>query len=157
MIHRLTRSLWLPHPRAEVFAFFADAANLERITPPELRFRILTPMPLTASAGAVIDYRLSLHRLPWRWRSCIDLWEPGRRFIDRQLSGPFRVWEHIHTFERRPGGTLIRDLVLYRMPYGALGALAVYPFIIEPLLGLRGKLCFPSTLLDLIPFHFNSL
>jgi ligand-binding SRPBCC domain-containing protein len=74
--------------------------------------------------GALIDYRLSLHRVPCRWHTRIEAWEPGRRFVDRQVSGPFRVWEHVHTFEGRPGGTLLRDLVVYRMPLGRLGEIA---------------------------------
>ena len=74
--------------------------------------------------GATIEYVLTTHRLPVRWRTEIVEWRPGRRFVDRQVDGPFRLWEHTHTFEERPDGTLIRDTVLYRMPYGALGAIA---------------------------------
>ena len=74
--------------------------------------------------GATIDYVLTTHRLPVRWRTEIVEWIPGRRFVDRQVDGPFRLWEHTHTFEERHDGTLIRDTVLYRMPYGALGTIA---------------------------------
>ena len=106
------------------FAFFADAFNLEAITPPWLRFRILTPRPIAMGEGALIDYRLSLHGVPCHWHTRIDLRVPGRRFVDRQVSGPFSRWEHTHTFEARPCGTLIRDLVVYRMPLGPLGGIA---------------------------------
>jgi ligand-binding SRPBCC domain-containing protein len=123
-VHRIERAQVVSQPVAEAFAFFADAFNLEAITPPWLRFRILTPGPIPMCEGTAIEYRLVLHRLPFRWRTQIERWEPGRRFVDRQVEGPFRLWEHTHTFEEQPDGTLIRDRVAYRMPYGALGALA---------------------------------
>ncbi len=108
----------------EAFAFFADAANLEAITPPWLRFRILSAQPLAVREGALIDYRLTLHRIGVTWRTRIERWEPPRRFVDVQLSGPFARWEHTHTFREHPGGTLIGDRVDYRMPFGVLGAAA---------------------------------
>jgi ligand-binding SRPBCC domain-containing protein len=123
-VHLIEREQLVPVPVAEAFAFFADAFNLEAITPPWLRFRILTPRPIPMREGTSIEYRLALHRLPFRWRTRIERWEPGRRFVDTQVEGPFRLWEHTHTFEERPGGTLIRDRVAYRMPYRLLGALA---------------------------------
>jgi ligand-binding SRPBCC domain-containing protein len=122
--HRIERSQLVPLSAAAAFAFFADAYNLEALTPPWLRFRILTPGPIPMEKGATIDYVLTTHRLPVRWRTEIVEWIPGRRFVDRQVDGPFRLWEHTHTFEERHDGTLIRDTVLYRMPYGALGTIA---------------------------------
>jgi ligand-binding SRPBCC domain-containing protein len=122
--HVIDRAQLVPQAAGEAFAFFADAFNLESITPPWLRFRILTPRPIAMAEGTLIDYRLALHGVPCRWHTRIDQWIPGRRFVDRQLSGPFRAWVHTHTFEPRPGGTLIRDHVVYRMPRGPLGELA---------------------------------
>ncbi len=122
--HEIERAQLVPQPAADAFAFFADAFNLEAITPPWLRFRILTPRPIAMREGALIDYRLSLHHIPCRWHTRIDSWIPGQRFVDRQISGPFRTWVHTHTFEPRPGGTLIRDHVAYRMPLGPLGEIA---------------------------------
>ena len=122
--HRIQRSQIVPLPVEDAFAFFADAHNLEALTPPWLRFRILTPGPIPMEKGATIEYVLTTHRLPVRWRTEIVEWRPGRRFVDRQVEGPFRLWEHTHTFEERHDGTLIRDTVLYRMPYGALGTIA---------------------------------
>ena len=112
--------LRLAQPRPEVFAFFADAGNLETLTPPWLRFRILTPQ-VELRAGALIEYRLRVHGLPIRWKTEITAWEPPHRFVDEQLRGPYRLWVHEHTFEDAPGGgTLIRDRVRYRPPFGRL-------------------------------------
>lgn len=108
----------------QAFAFFADAQNLEAITPPWLSFRIITPGPIEMRPGAEISYRLRLHGVPVRWLTEITAWEPGRRFVDEQRRGPYRLWHHTHTFEAVPGGTLIGDRVRYRLPLGVLGGVA---------------------------------
>jgi ligand-binding SRPBCC domain-containing protein len=108
-------------PRGEVFAFFADPVNLESITPPWLRFRLLGHPAPEMRAGAQIEYRLRLRGIPIRWRSLIDLWEPGRRFVDIQIEGPYARWHHTHTFEDVGRGTRIDDRVIYRLPFGAVG------------------------------------
>jgi ligand-binding SRPBCC domain-containing protein len=123
-VHRLEREQLVHARLGEVFEFFARAGNLERITPPWLRFRLLTPEPIAMRAGAIIRYRLALHGLPLRWASRIDEWEPGRGFVDRQLSGPYRLWHHRHGFEARGAGTLVRDSVHYALPLAALGEIA---------------------------------
>jgi len=123
-VHLLARSQLVPRPRAEVFAFFADARNLERLTPPFLRFRILTPGPIAMRTGALIDYRLSLFGVPFSWRTEIEAFEPETRFVDVQRRGPYRRWHHTHTFADAPGGTLIGDRVEYQLPFGPLGELA---------------------------------
>jgi len=109
---------WLPRLRAEVFPFFADAANLEAITPPWLQFRILTPPPLVMRPGLRIDYQLRIHGFPARWQSEITAWEPPARFVDEQRRGPYRWWRHEHLFEERDGGTLCRDRIEYAAPGG---------------------------------------
>ena len=95
------------------FAFFADAANLEQMTPPWLNFRILTPLPIAMAEGTMIDYQISLYGVPIPWRTRIDAWEPGRRFVDRQVAGPYRWWHHEHRFERVAEGTRVIDHVEY--------------------------------------------
>jgi ligand-binding SRPBCC domain-containing protein len=124
-IHLLERSQLVPRPRAEVFAFFADARNLERLTPGFLSFKILTPDPIEMRPGTLIDYRLSLFGIGFRWRTEIVVFEPGIRFVDVQLRGPYQRWHHAHGFADAPGGgTLIEDRVEYQLPLGPLGELA---------------------------------
>jgi len=120
----LERSQRVPRPLPEVFAFYANAENLEVLTPRFLRFRILSPTPIEMKAGARIDYQLSLFGVPMRWRTRITGWEPGIRFVDEQESGPYASWRHTHTFEADGDGTLIHDHVSYALPFGALGVLA---------------------------------
>jgi ligand-binding SRPBCC domain-containing protein len=95
------------------FAFFADAANLERLTPPWLEFHITTPMPVVMRAGAEITYRIRLYGIPIPWRSRIEVWEPGVRFVDRQIVGPYLWWNHEHRFEAGASGTRVIDHVEY--------------------------------------------
>lgn len=116
-IHEYRCELWLPRTPTELFPFFADAANLDTITPPWLHFHIVTPRPIAMGAGALIDYRLQVRGLPLRWRTLIKEWQPPHRFVDEQLRGPYRLWLHEHTFEARDGGTLARDFVRYAVPF----------------------------------------
>jgi len=115
--YRLQRELWLPRSRAELFAFFSDPQNLQRITPPWLDFKILTPRGIEMKEGTLLDYRLKLRGIPLRWQSRIAVWEPPERFVDAQLRGPYKRWIHEHRFEEKAGGTLVKDNV----EYAALG------------------------------------
>ena len=109
--------IWLPRPPEEIFPFFADAGNLDAITPPWLHFRIVTPRPIEMREGALIDYKLRVHGLPLSWRTLIREWNPPHHFVDEQLRGPYRQWIHRHTFEPQHGGTLARDIVHYAVPF----------------------------------------
>lgn len=118
--HELKEEQWLPVAPGELFPFFADAGNLQVITPPWLDFRIVTPRPIAMQVGALIDYRLKVHGIPLRWRSEITAWEPPVRFVDEQVRGPYRRWIHEHRFESRDGGTTVVDHVRYAVLGGAL-------------------------------------
>jgi ligand-binding SRPBCC domain-containing protein len=127
--HCFEREQVVRAPLGRVFEFFSKAQHLEALTPPWLRFQVLTPEPLEMRVGTVIEYRLRLRGVPMRWVSLIDEWEPGRRFVDRQLCGPYRFWHHTHEFAPHPDGTLVCDRVRYAIPFGPLGALAHRAFV----------------------------
>ncbi len=135
MEHILKRSQIIPRPRAEVFEFFSDAGNLQRITPPELNFEILTPLPIEMKTGALIDYQLKLHGVPMGWKTEITQWNPPHNFVDTALKSPYKQWIHLHTFrdgeardgEARDGETgitVMDDCVRYRLPFEPLGEVA---------------------------------
>ncbi len=125
----LEREQRIELPLERCFEFFAQAANLEAITPPWLGFSMLTPEPIAMHAGALIEYRIRLHGVPIRWRTRIEAWEPPTRFVDVQLRGPYALWEHTHTFEGDgDNATIIRDRVRYALPFAPFGELA-HPFV----------------------------
>ena len=112
-------SQWVPTALDETFAFFADAWNLERITPPFLGFRIITPAPTAMRVGTLIDYCMRLRGIPVRWRTEITAWDPPRSFTDVQVRGPYRKWVHRHDFVAENGGNRFDDNVSYVVPGGA--------------------------------------
>jgi ligand-binding SRPBCC domain-containing protein len=111
---------FIARPRDEVFAFFSEPRNLERLTPPWLNFEIVE-IPEQLSEGALIKYRLRLHGVTINWTTRIQEWQPAQRFVDTQIAGPYSMWHHTHEFEEVEGGTLVRDLVRYRVPFGPFG------------------------------------
>lgn len=134
-MYELRTEQTFPRPIEEVFAFFADAGNLARITPEWLEFQIQTPLPLEMRAGALIDYTIKLRGIPIEWRSEITHWAPPHLFIDTQVRGPYEVWTHEHRFtvvEARGGGgggagagelaaaVMMTDTVRYQPPMAAL-------------------------------------
>lgn len=124
-VHILEREQCVALPIDQAFTFYGDAHNLERITPPLLKFEVTTPAPIEMGVGTLIEYKLRLHRVPVRWRTRIEVWEPPHRFVDAQIKGPYSLWEHTHTFEEDgPEATIIRDRVRYAIPFGPLGELA---------------------------------
>jgi len=131
-VYNLKTWLWLPEARERVFAFFADAHNLERITPPFLQFRVLNTSPIVMGSGALIDYKLRLHGVPMKWRTEITTWQPPERFCDVQLRGPYSEWSHTHTFDEHEGGTMVRDDVRYRLPGPSFATRIVNALMVAP-------------------------
>ena len=117
-VSTIASGIWLPRPLGEVFPFFAEARNLQVLTPRWLRFEVLTPDPIEMEAGVTIDYRLRLRGIPVRWRSEITRWEPPNLFVDEQVRGPYRIWNHEHRFREEDGKTLAEDFVRYAVPGG---------------------------------------
>ena len=115
-----TSSVRLARPLSEVFPFFSDARNLEALTPPWLRFEVLTPRSIEMKPGALIDYRLKVRGIPMSWRSEITVWEPPYRFVDEQRNGPYSLWIHEHRFREEDGETICEDKIRYAVPGGAL-------------------------------------
>ena len=119
-IREFHAQLWFPLSPEELFPFFSNAANLEPLTPPGMRLRIVSPQPVEMKEGAMIDYQVRVHGLPLPWRARITVWDPPHRFVDEQLRGPYRFWLHEHSFTPHAGGTLARDHVRYAVPFDFL-------------------------------------
>jgi uncharacterized protein (TIGR01777 family) len=113
---------WVPHPPEHIWPYFCDEANLEELTPGFLNFKVVWKSTREIGEGTLIDYRLKLNGIPMGWRSRIEDWEPDRRFVDTQVKGPYSYWQHAHEFIPLANGTLMRDVVRYRLPFGWLGS-----------------------------------
>jgi len=127
--YSLEQEQLIPKGRQEVFRFFSDAFNLQALTPGFLNFQILTEPPIDIQQGTLIDYRISLFGIPMNWRTRIERFETDNMFVDEQIRGPYTLWHHTHTFEDVPEGTLMRDIVKYRLPLGPLGLIAHFLFV----------------------------
>lgn len=128
--HLLERSQRVEVPIEQAFGLYADARNLEPMTPPWLHFQVTTPGEITMAAGTLLGYKLRLHGIPIRWQTLIESWEPPHGFVDTQLEGPYALWRHTHEFE--PDGddaTVIHDRVRYAIPFGPFGELADRLFV----------------------------
>ena len=127
--HRLYRKTRIPAPVDDVFHFFSQVENLDRITPPWFRFRTLTPTPLALSKGLLIDYQLKLSGFTVHWRTEITGWDPPRSFEDTQIRGPYKQWAHFHTFTPEGDETVMEDAVVYRCPGGILEPLVDFWYV----------------------------
>jgi ligand-binding SRPBCC domain-containing protein len=129
-VFTLRRSQVLPGTPEDVFPFFADARNLEAITPPLLRFEVVTPGDIPMRVGTLIQYRLTLRGMSLNWLTSIQDWEPPRRFVDVQVRGPYALWHHTHEFAAHGAGeTLMTDTVRYAIGFGVLGEIAARAFV----------------------------
>jgi len=123
--HILHRKQIIYSPIEKVFEFFSDATNLERITPPELNFHIITPLPIEMKKGTIIDYKLKLRGIPLKWRTEITEWDPPNSFVDTALRSPYKQWIHLHKLTpAEDGKTIMEDIVRYRLPLEPLGDIA---------------------------------
>ncbi|MCW3083386.1 MAG: hypothetical protein JWP12_752 [Bacteroidetes bacterium] len=123
-MHTLIKETIINRPIAEVFDFFSKAENLDKITPPDMQLRIISPQPIIIQKGTLIDYKIKVSGIPFKWQTLISEWNPPYRFIDKQLKGPYNTWIHEHTFEERNGKTYMKDYVQFRSP----------GFFLEPLI-----------------------
>lgn len=135
---------YLPFKRDKVFQFFAEAKNLETITPPLLHFQVLGMSTPNIQEGSLIDYKLKIHGVPVRWRTEILNWHPNQKFVDTQLKGPYTKWHHTHEFTDLGAGTLMTDLVRYQVPLGILGSLVAGAFVasdVRKIFAYRREVC----------------
>lgn len=124
-MHTLEREIIINAPAEEVWEFLATPVNLDRLTPPELRFRILSEVPEQMFNGLMILYEIGIPLFGrWRWLTEIKHVVPGRSFVDEQRRGPYRFWYHHHEIApREDGRTQMVDRVTYQLPFGPLGEL----------------------------------
>ncbi|MDZ7331762.1 MAG: SRPBCC family protein [candidate division KSB1 bacterium] len=130
-IYTLETKTILNNPIDDIFPFFANAENLDRVTPPWLKFEILTPLPIEMKIGTIVDYRLQLHGIPIRWRSKITEWNPPLKFTDVQIKGPYRFWKHEHLFIAEGNQTRMTDRVQYAIP-GWIFAPLIHLLLVQP-------------------------
>lgn len=128
-IYELRKKVFIPAPVEDVFSFFSKAENLNLITPPWLYFKILTPLPFKMKKNVLIDYSIKFLGLRLTWKSEITVWQPYHRFVDHQIKGPYRVWEHTHLFEEKEGRTQMEDVIRYAVPGFVLSPLIHFLFV----------------------------
>jgi ligand-binding SRPBCC domain-containing protein len=136
MTYQFRSETFVPGTVDEVFAFFSNAANLGKITPPMLHFRIQSQQPIVMRPGAEIDYTIQIHSVPVRWRTIIEKWEPPYEFHDVQARGPYNLWHHTHRFRAVDGGVVMEDIVNYALPFGPLGSLVHWLFVKHDIEGI---------------------
>lgn len=115
---------WIPRSKEDIFPFFADAKNLEEITPANLNFKILSSSSDNIEKGTEIHYKLKIDGIPIKWKTVISEWNPPHQFADNQEKGPYTKWYHVHKFENLASGTLMIDQVDFQLPLGILGHMA---------------------------------
>ena len=109
----LETETYIPKPLNEVFDFFSKAENLNKLTPPDVHFKIMTPLPIDMKKGTLIDYRIKLNNIPFYWKTEITEWNPPFKFADNQVKGPYQTWFHEHSFVEKDGKTYMKDKITY--------------------------------------------
>lgn len=127
--HKLVTEQWVPQPIDRVFERYSNPKNLEDLTPDFLHFKVTKVSHPKIQEGTVLDYQLKLHGIPMRWQSRITDWVPGKRFADLQTRGPYAFWHHIHEFYEDRGGTVIRDIVAYKLPGWVPGDILAHAYV----------------------------
>ena len=128
-LKRLVQYQWFSMPKPELFSFFKDEKNLEKLTPTFLGFKVLSKSTDDIQKGTIINYTLKVHGVPLKWKTEIEEFEPNDYFVDNQVSGPYTKWYHQHHFSSLAGGTLMKDDVLYKVPMGKLGRIIAGKFV----------------------------
>lgn len=127
--YRFRQVQLIPRPIDDVFKFFSEEGNLERITPELLNFHVVGKSTDLVQEGTIIDYKLKVHGVPLKWKSVITNWNPPYRFVDHQESGPYKKWHHTHLFIPYGDETLIIDEVYFILPLGMIGKIFAGSFV----------------------------
>ena len=127
--YQLEKHQFISRSKTEVFDFFKTPENLEKITPENLNFKILTPSPILMEEGTLIEYRIKLFGIPLYWRTLIKEYNPSDSFRDIQLNGPYKKWDHTHIFKECKNGIMMVDKVIYSIPFGIIGRLAHFIWV----------------------------
>ena len=119
--HEFKEKQFIDLPIEEVFNYFSNPSNLQKITPKYLNFKIKNNPPFIMKKGQLFEYRLRVRGIPITWISLISSYDPPYSFIDEQIKGPYSSWHHTHLFKEENGGTVIIDEVKYTLPLGLIG------------------------------------
>jgi len=124
MVHVLRRQQLLKCDVQTAWSFFSRPENLQKITPADIGFEVLSTLPEDIYAGLMIRYKISVIKgLPMHWLTEITHVSCPNYFVDEQVQGPYALWHHEHHFEAQEGGTLMTDIVHYSLPFGWFGDL----------------------------------
>ena len=129
-MHHLKQSQTLPVDRKVLWEFISVPQNLNKITPPDMAFKIIGEPPEKTYAGLLLEYRVKVPLLGWStWLTEIKYVEEGLSFMDEQRVGPYKLWLHTHKLEDVDGGTRMTDDIRYLIPFGPIGLLANFLFV----------------------------
>jgi ligand-binding SRPBCC domain-containing protein len=130
-VYKFQTEQMLAIPLQKAWDFFSSPMNLAKITPPEMDFRILSAITDSkVYSGMRITYSVKpILGIPLSWETLISDVHEASRFTDKQIKGPYALWEHTHTFVEKAGGVMVIDFIKYKLPFGVLGDLAHFLFV----------------------------